>query len=142
MFVTDIPELANEESSETKDSLILLEPPFSEPTSVEIGQGLKSVLSSGKTQSNSSESGEKLVTFKENIKPREQNRNHHQKEGMKERWDYNKGNDIANKMDVKRESNKRKTEPKKNNQDKNLEHARKQNVAVQVRNCLFLCIEI
>lgn len=133
VFVTDIPELANEESSETKDSLILLEPPFSEPTSVEIGQGLKSVLSSGKTQSNSSESGEKLVTFKENIKPREQNRNHHQKEGMKERWDYNKGNDIANKMDVKRESNKRKTEPKKNNQDKNLEHARKQNVAVQVK---------
>ncbi|XP_078263713.1 nonsense-mediated mRNA decay factor SMG7 isoform X4 [Rhinoraja longicauda] len=133
VFVTEIPELANEESSETKDSLILLEPPFSEPTSIEIGHGLKSVLSSGKTQSNSSESGEKLVTFKENIKPREQNRNHHQKEGMKERLDYNKGNDIANKMDVKRDSNKRKTEPKKNNQDKNLEHARKQNVAVQVK---------
>ncbi|XP_067893497.1 nonsense-mediated mRNA decay factor SMG7 isoform X2 [Heterodontus francisci] len=133
LFVTDIPELVNEDSSETKDSLILLEPPFSEPSSIEIGQGLKSVLSSGKTQSNSSESGEKLVTFKENIKPREQNRNHHQKEGMKERWDYNKGNDIANKMDVKRDSNKRKTEPKKNNQEKNLEHARKQNVAVQVK---------
>ncbi|XP_069794306.1 nonsense-mediated mRNA decay factor SMG7 isoform X3 [Narcine bancroftii] len=133
MFVTDIPEMANEESSETKDNLILLEPPFLEPPSVEIGQGLKSVLSSGKTQSNSSESGEKLVTFKENIKPREQNRNHHQKEAMKERWDYNKGNDIANKMDVKRESNKRKSEPKKNNQDKNLDHARKQNVAVQVK---------
>ncbi|GCC30974.1 nonsense-mediated mRNA decay factor SMG7 isoform X3 [Chiloscyllium punctatum] len=133
LFVTDIPELVNEDSSELKDSLILLEPPFSEPSSIEIGQGLKSVLSSGKTQSNSSESGEKLVTFKENIKPREQNRNHHSKEGMKERWDYNKGNDIANKMDVKRDSNKRKTEPKKNNQDKNLEHARKQNVAVQVK---------
>ncbi|XP_060686298.1 nonsense-mediated mRNA decay factor SMG7 isoform X2 [Hemiscyllium ocellatum] len=133
LFVTDIPELVNEDSSELKDSLILLEPPFSEPSSIEIGQGLKSVLSSGKTQSNSSESGEKLVTFKENIKPREQNRNHHPKEGMKERWDYNKGNDIANKMDVKRDSNKRKTEPKKNNQDKNLEHARKQNVAVQVK---------
>ncbi|XP_048395208.1 nonsense-mediated mRNA decay factor SMG7 isoform X3 [Stegostoma tigrinum] len=133
LFVTDIPELVNEDSSELKDSLILLEPPFSEPTSIEISQGLKSVLSSGKTQSNSSESGEKLVTFKENIKPREQNRNHHPKEGMKERWDYNKGNDIANKMDVKRDSNKRKTEPKKNNQDKNLEHARKQNVAVQVK---------
>ncbi|XP_078074460.1 nonsense-mediated mRNA decay factor SMG7 isoform X5 [Mustelus asterias] len=133
LFITDIPELVNEDSSETKDSLILLEPPFSEPSSIEVGQGLKSVLSSGKTQSNSSESGEKLVTFKENIKPREQNRNHHLKEGMKERWDYNKGNDIANKMDVKRDSNKRKTEPKKNNQEKNLEHARKQNVAVQVK---------
>ncbi|XP_043555461.1 protein SMG7 isoform X2 [Chiloscyllium plagiosum] len=133
LFVTDIPELVNEDSSELKDGLILLEPPISEPSSIEIGQGLKSVLSSGKTQSNSSESGEKLVTFKENIKPREQNRNHHPKEGMKERWDYNKGNDIANKMDVKRDSNKRKTEPKKNNQDKNLEHARKQNVAVQVK---------
>ncbi|XP_041063975.1 protein SMG7 isoform X3 [Carcharodon carcharias] len=133
LFVTGIPELVNEDSSETKDSLILLEPPFLEPSSVEIGQGLKSVLSSGKTQSNSSDSGEKLVTFKENIKPREQNRNHHLKEGMKERWDYNKGNDIANKMDVKRDSNKRKTEPKKNNQEKNLEHARKQNVAVQVK---------
>ncbi|XP_078417506.1 nonsense-mediated mRNA decay factor SMG7 isoform X3 [Cetorhinus maximus] len=133
LFVTDIPELVNEDSSETKDSLILLEPPFLEPSSVEIGQGLKSVLSSGKTQSNSSDSGEKLVTFKENIKPREQNRNHHLKEGMKERWDYNKGNDIANKMDVKRDSNKRKTEPKKNNQEKNLEHARKQNMAVQVK---------
>ncbi|XP_072130074.1 nonsense-mediated mRNA decay factor SMG7 isoform X3 [Mobula birostris] len=131
LFITDIPELANEEPSEIKDSLILLESPFSEPT--EISQGLKSVLSSGKTQSNSSENGEKLVTFKENIKPREQNRNHHQKEGMKERWDFNKGNDITNKMDVKRDSNKRKTEPKKNNQDKNLEHARKQNVAVQVK---------
>uniref|UniRef100_UPI00398F446E nonsense-mediated mRNA decay factor SMG7 isoform X5 n=1 Tax=Pristiophorus japonicus TaxID=55135 RepID=UPI00398F446E len=138
LFVTDIPELVNEDSSETKDGLILLEPPFSEPGSIEIGQGLKSVLSSGKTQSNSSESGEKLVTFKENIKPREQNRNHHQKEGMKERWDYNKGNDIANKMDVKRDSNKRKTEPKKNNQEKNLEHARKQNVAVQVKTQLDL----
>ncbi|XP_038650535.1 protein SMG7 isoform X3 [Scyliorhinus canicula] len=133
LFVTDIPELVNEESSESKDNLILLEPPFSEPSSIEVGQGLKSVLSSGKTQSNSSESSEKLVTFKENIKPREPNRNHHLKEGMKDRWDYNKGNDIANKMDVKRDSNKRKTEPKKNNQEKNLEHARKQNVAVQVK---------
>uniref|UniRef100_A0A4W3KC67 Nonsense-mediated mRNA decay factor n=1 Tax=Callorhinchus milii TaxID=7868 RepID=A0A4W3KC67_CALMI len=131
LFLTNIAELV--EDSESTDGLILLDSSFSEPTT-EIGQGLKSVLSSGKTQGNSSESGEKLVTFKENIKPREQNRNHHQKEGVKDRRDFSKGSDSANKMEIKRDSNKRKTEPKKNNnQEKNMEHVRKQNVAVQVK---------
>ncbi|RXM28351.1 Protein SMG7 [Acipenser ruthenus] len=135
VFVTDIPELAIEEPPENKDGPVLQESSNAEQTSNEGSQGLKSVLSIGKTQNCSSESGEKpVVTFKENIKPREQSRdptrNHHLKEGMKERRDYNKGNNMANKADLKKD--KRKSEPKKNSNEKTTELG-KQNVAVQVK---------
>ncbi|RXM32804.1 Protein SMG7 [Acipenser ruthenus] len=136
VFVTDIPELAIEEPPENKDGPVLQESSNAEQTSNEGSQGLKSVLSIGKTQNCSSESGEKpVVTFKENIKPREQSRdptrNHHPKEGMKERRDYNKGNIMSSKTDLKKD--KRKSEPKKNGNEKTTELG-KQNVAVQTGN--------
>ncbi|XP_041133467.1 protein SMG7 isoform X8 [Polyodon spathula] len=135
VFVTDIPELDIEEPPENKDGPVLQESSNAEQTSNEGSQGLKSVLSIGKTQNCSSECGEKpVVTFKENIKPREQSRdptrNHHPKEGMKERRDYNKGNNMANKTDLKKD--KRKSEPKKSSNEKTTELG-KQNVAVQVK---------
>ncbi|KAK1164007.1 protein SMG7-like [Acipenser oxyrinchus oxyrinchus] len=135
VFVTDIPELVIEEPPENKDGPVLQESSNAEQTSNEGNQGLKSVLSIGKTQNCSSESGEKpVVTFKENIKPREQSRdptrNHHPKEGMKERRDYNKGNNMSSKTDLKKD--KRKSEPKKNGNEKTTELG-KQNVAVQVK---------
>ncbi|MGH0128586.1 UNVERIFIED_CONTAM: hypothetical protein FKN15_030175 [Acipenser sinensis] len=135
VFVTDIPELVIEEPPENKDGPVLQESSNAEQTSNEGSQGLKSVLSIGKNQNCSSESGEKpVVTFKENIKPREQSRdptrNHHLKEGMKERRDYNKGNNMANNADLKKD--KRKSEPKKNSNEKTTELG-KQNVAVQVK---------
>ncbi|XP_041125534.1 protein SMG7-like isoform X9 [Polyodon spathula] len=134
VFVTDIPELAIAELPENKDGPVLQEYSNAEQTSNEGSQGLKSVLSIGKTQNCSSESGEKpVVTFKENIKPREQSRdptrNHHPKDGMKEK-DYNKGNNMANKTDLKKD--KRKSEPKKNSNEKTTELG-KQNVAVQIK---------
>ncbi|XP_066548074.1 nonsense-mediated mRNA decay factor SMG7 isoform X4 [Amia ocellicauda] len=135
LFVTDIPELVIEEPLE-KDGPVLQESSNAEQTSNEGSQGLKSVLSMGRTQNSGSESGEKpVVTFKENIKPREQirdlNRNHHQKEGMKDRRDFNKGNNASNKNDQKKD-NKRKNETKKNSHEKTSE-AGKQNVGVQVK---------
>ncbi|XP_058890789.1 nonsense-mediated mRNA decay factor SMG7 isoform X7 [Acipenser ruthenus] len=135
VFVTDIPELVIEELPENKDGPVLQESSNAEQTSNEGNQGLKSVLSIGKTQNCSLESGEKpVVTFKENIKPREQSRdptrNHHPKEGMKERRDYNKGNIMSSKTDLKKD--KRKSEPKKNGNEKTTELG-KQNVAVQVK---------
>ncbi|XP_043941228.1 protein SMG7 isoform X2 [Protopterus annectens] len=132
LFCTDIPELKMEDYTEIKDGPVLQESSNADVFS-DAGLGLKSVLSTGKTQSNScSEGGEKpVVTFKENIKPREQGRNHHQKDSMKERRDYNKGNSAVNKNDLKKDNSKRKNEQKKN-QEKNLETG-KQNVAVQVK---------
>ncbi|XP_064416004.1 nonsense-mediated mRNA decay factor SMG7 isoform X2 [Latimeria chalumnae] len=128
-FGTDIPEMVLEDPTDCRDGIVLQESSNGEQAPIE---GLKSVLSTGKTQNNSSEGGEKpVVTFKENIKPREQGRNHHQKEGAKDRRDYGKGNGSSNKNDTKKD-NKRKNELKKNSQEKNQEMG-KQNVAVQVK---------
>lgn len=91
--------------------------------------GLKSVLSVGKTQSSWADGSERpVVTFKENIKPREPSRgeapqrNHHLKDGGggKERRDSAKcggGGGAAVKAEPKRD-NKRKSELKKSAHDK------------------------
>uniref|UniRef100_A0A3P8ZUR7 Nonsense-mediated mRNA decay factor n=1 Tax=Esox lucius TaxID=8010 RepID=A0A3P8ZUR7_ESOLU len=74
LFLTFIEELAIEEPQE-KDAPVLQESSNGEQTPNEGNAGLKSVLSAGKTQTGVLESGERpVVTFKENIKPREQSR--------------------------------------------------------------------
>uniref|UniRef100_A0A8C5RD64 SMG7 nonsense mediated mRNA decay factor n=1 Tax=Laticauda laticaudata TaxID=8630 RepID=A0A8C5RD64_LATLA len=135
MFLTEIPELLLEEHSESKQSHVLQE--ASEPQFVDGSPGLKSVLSTSRNLSSSAETGDKpMVTFKENIKPREinreQSRNYLTKEVGRERRDYNKGI-TANKNDGKKDNNnKRKNEIKKCGMEKSQETG-KQNVAVQVK---------
>ncbi|XP_039214483.1 protein SMG7 isoform X2 [Crotalus tigris] len=135
MFLTEIPELLLEEHSESKQSHVLQE--ASESQFVDGSPGLKSVLSTSRNLSSSSDTGDKpMVTFKENIKPREinreQGRNYLTKEVGRERRDYIKGI-TANKNDGKKENNnKRKNEIKKCGMDKGQETG-KQNVAIQVK---------
>uniref|UniRef100_T1DKZ7 Nonsense-mediated mRNA decay factor n=1 Tax=Crotalus horridus TaxID=35024 RepID=T1DKZ7_CROHD len=135
MFLTEIPELLLEEHSESKQSHVLQE--ASEPQFVDGSPGLKSVLSTSRNLSSSSDTGDKpMVTFKENIKPREinreQGRNYLTKEVGRERRDYIKGI-TANKNDGKKDNNnKRKNEIKKCGMDKGQETG-KQNVAIQVK---------
>uniref|UniRef100_A0A8B9LR33 Nonsense-mediated mRNA decay factor n=1 Tax=Astyanax mexicanus TaxID=7994 RepID=A0A8B9LR33_ASTMX len=72
LFLTDIPELVVEEPQE-KDPPVLQESSNGEQTTHDGSLGLKSVLSMGKSQNSSLDPGERpVVTFKENIKPREQ----------------------------------------------------------------------
>lgn len=74
LFITEIPELILEDPSEAKENLILQETSVVESLATDGSPGLKSVLSTGRNPSNSCDSGEKpVVTFKENIKPREVN---------------------------------------------------------------------
>uniref|UniRef100_A0A4W4EAI5 Nonsense-mediated mRNA decay factor n=1 Tax=Electrophorus electricus TaxID=8005 RepID=A0A4W4EAI5_ELEEL len=89
VFLTDIPELVVEEPQE-KDPAVLQESSNGEQNPHEGSLGLKSVLSMGKSQNSSMDAGERpVVTFKENIKPREQSREHSrgqpQRDGGKER---------------------------------------------------------
>lgn len=135
LFVTEIPELLLEDPSEAKESLTLQETSMAEPLCADGSPGLKSVLSSGRGLSNSCDAGEKpMVTFKENIKPRETNREQGRiyppKDIARERRDFSKGI-VANKNDGKKDNNKRKNETKKCALDK-MQEAGKQNVAVQV----------
>lgn len=127
IFITDIPEQAIEEPQE-REAPVLQESSNGEQKSGDSGNsGLKSVLSVGKTQSSWADGSERpVVTFKENIKPREPSRseaprNHHPKEGGggKERRDSAKGNGgaAAGKAEPKRD-NKRKSELKKSAHDK------------------------
>lgn len=75
LFITEIPELILEDPSEAKENLILQETSVVESLATDGGPGLKSVLSTGRSPSNSCDTAEKpVVTFKENIKPREVNR--------------------------------------------------------------------
>uniref|UniRef100_A0A8C6Y3N4 Nonsense-mediated mRNA decay factor n=1 Tax=Naja naja TaxID=35670 RepID=A0A8C6Y3N4_NAJNA len=135
MFLTEIPELLLEEHNESKQSHVLQE--ASELQFVDGSPGLKSVLSTSRNLSSSADTGDKpMVTFKENIKPREinreQSRNYLTKEVGRERRDYNKGI-TANKNDGKKDNNnKRKNEIKKCGMEKSQETG-KQNVAVQVK---------
>uniref|UniRef100_A0A8C9NCV7 Nonsense-mediated mRNA decay factor n=2 Tax=Serinus canaria TaxID=9135 RepID=A0A8C9NCV7_SERCA len=136
LFVTEIPELLLEDPSEAKESLTLQETSMVEPLCADGSPGLKSVLSSGRSLSNSCDAGEKpMVTFKENIKPREMNREQGRiyppKDIARERRDFSKGI-VANKNDGKKDNNKRKNETKKCGLDK-MQEAGKQNVAVQVK---------
>ncbi|XP_052510111.1 nonsense-mediated mRNA decay factor SMG7 isoform X2 [Budorcas taxicolor] len=75
LFITEIPELILEDPSEAKENLILQDTTIIESLAADGNPGLKSVLSTGRNLSNSCDTGEKpVVTFKENIKPREANR--------------------------------------------------------------------
>uniref|UniRef100_A0A671PGL9 Nonsense-mediated mRNA decay factor n=1 Tax=Sinocyclocheilus anshuiensis TaxID=1608454 RepID=A0A671PGL9_9TELE len=72
LFITDIPEMVVEEPQE-KDTPVLQESSNGEQTPNDSTQGLKSVLSAGKNQNSGLDGSERpVVTFKENIKPREQ----------------------------------------------------------------------
>uniref|UniRef100_A0A667ZR29 Nonsense-mediated mRNA decay factor n=1 Tax=Myripristis murdjan TaxID=586833 RepID=A0A667ZR29_9TELE len=73
VFITDIPEQAIEEPQE-KEAPVLQESSNGEQMPNDGGNGgLKSVLSAGKTQGGGLDGGDRpVVTFKENIKPREQ----------------------------------------------------------------------
>ncbi|XP_074858627.1 nonsense-mediated mRNA decay factor SMG7 isoform X2 [Carettochelys insculpta] len=135
LFLTEIPELLLEDTSEAKESLILQETSISEPLPTDGSPGLKSVLSTGRNLSNCDTGEKPMVTFKENIKPREANREpgriYPPKDVGRERRDYCKGI-TATKSDVKKDNNKRKNETKKCSLEK-MQEAGKQNVAVQVK---------
>ncbi|KAJ8274536.1 hypothetical protein COCON_G00091610 [Conger conger] len=116
LFITEIPELAVEEPQE-RDGPVLQESSNGEQTAHEGSPGLKSVLSAGKNQNSGPESAERpVVTFKENIKPREPSRNHHPKESGKERRDFSKGNGAPSRSEQKKD--KKKNEAKKSCHEK------------------------
>lgn len=137
VFITDIPEQAIEEPQE-KEAPVLQESSNDEQTCNDGGNsGLKSVLSAGKTQSSWHDGSERpVVTFKENIKPREQSRepirNHHQKDNGKERRDFSKGNGTVGKGDLKRDG-KRKSEPKKIGLEKTIDVGKQVKAQVELR---------
>ncbi|XP_053325825.1 nonsense-mediated mRNA decay factor SMG7 isoform X3 [Spea bombifrons] len=132
-FLTDIPELLTEDGNEAEDRSSPRETIHTETQKNEGSPGLKSVLSTGRSPF--CDASEKpVVTFKENIKPQEVNREvstHIYSKAVnagKELRDYNKGmNSTTNKKD----NGKRKSEPKKS-ADKIAEPG-KQSIAVQVR---------
>ncbi|XP_073704702.1 nonsense-mediated mRNA decay factor SMG7 isoform X3 [Garra rufa] len=124
LFITDIPEMVVEEPQE-KDTPVLQESSNGEQTPNDSTQGLKSVLSAGKNHNSGLDGSERpVVTFKENIKPREQsreqNRNQQQRDAGKDRAAFNKGNGIQGKNEQKKEG-KRKSEVKKNSHDKTMD---------------------
>ncbi|XP_067463064.1 nonsense-mediated mRNA decay factor SMG7 isoform X3 [Thunnus thynnus] len=137
IFITDIPEQAIEEPQE-KEAPVLQESSNGEQTPIDGGNtGLKSVLSAGKTQSSWPDGSDRpVVTFKENIKPREQSReptrNHHQKDGGKERRDFTKGNGAAGKGELKRDG-KRKSELKKSGHEKTSDAGKQVKAQVELR---------
>uniref|UniRef100_A0AAQ5Y788 Nonsense-mediated mRNA decay factor n=1 Tax=Amphiprion ocellaris TaxID=80972 RepID=A0AAQ5Y788_AMPOC len=137
VFITDIPEQAIEEPQE-KEAPVLQESSNGEQMPNDGGNsGLKSVLSAGKTQSSWPDSCDRpVVTFKENIKPREQSReptrNHHQKDGSKERRDFSKGNGAVGKGELKRDG-KRKSELKKTGHEKVADAGKQVMTVIQVK---------
>nr|XP_035932340.1 protein SMG7 isoform X5 [Halichoerus grypus] len=133
LFITEIPELILEDPSEAKENLVLQEPSMIESLASDGNPGLKSVLSTGRNLSNNCDPGEKpMVTFKENIKPREVNRDQGRSFPPKEvRRDCSKGITVT-KNDGKKDNSKRKTETKKCILEK-LQETGKQSVAVQVK---------
>ncbi|XP_027724223.1 protein SMG7 [Vombatus ursinus] len=133
LFITEIPELLLEDPSEAKENLVLPEASLLESLPVEGSPGLKSVLSTGRSVSTNCDTTEKpMVTFKENIKPREVNREQGRSYPPKEvRRDCSKGIAVT-KSDGKKDNNKRKNETKKCTLEK-LQEAGKQSVAVQVK---------
>ncbi|XP_056334117.1 nonsense-mediated mRNA decay factor SMG7 isoform X2 [Danio aesculapii] len=136
LFITDIPEIVVEEPQE-KDTPVLQESSNGEQTPNESTHGLKSVLSAGKNQNSGLDSSERpVVTFKENIKPREQsreqNRNQHQRDAGKDRAGFNKGNGIQGKNEQKKEG-KRKSEVKKNSHDKTTDAGKQVKTQTELR---------
>ncbi|KAM8728713.1 nonsense-mediated mRNA decay factor SMG7 isoform 2-T2 [Acanthopagrus schlegelii] len=137
IFITDIPEQAIEEPQE-KEAPVLQESSNGEQTPNDGGNsGLKSVLSAGKTQSSWPDGSDRpVVTFKENIKPREQSReptrNHHLKDSGKERRDFSKGNGAAGKGELKRDG-KRKSELKKAAHEKSTDAGKQVKAQTELR---------
>ncbi|XP_021033315.1 protein SMG7 isoform X4 [Mus caroli] len=133
LFITEIPELILEDPSEAKENLILQETSVVESLATDGSPGLKSVLSTGRNPSNSCDSGEKpVVTFKENIKPREVNRDQGRSFPPKEvRRDCSKGVTVTQE-DGQKDSSKRRAETKRCTLGK-LQETGKQSVAVQVK---------
>ncbi|XP_028631568.1 protein SMG7 isoform X1 [Grammomys surdaster] len=133
LFITEIPELILEDPSEAKENLNLQETSVIESLATDGSPGLKSVLSTGRNPSNSCDSGEKpVVTFKENIKPREVNRDQGRSFPPKEvRRDCSKGVTVTQ-DDGQKDSSKRRAETKKCTLGK-LQETGKQSVAVQVK---------
>ncbi|KAM3865770.1 nonsense-mediated mRNA decay factor SMG7 [Diretmus argenteus] len=138
VFITDIPEQAVEEPQEKEVPVLQESSNGGEQTANDGGNGgLKSVLSAGKSQSSGLDGGERpVVTFKENIKPREPSRDltrsHHQKDGGKERRDFIKGNGAAGKIEMKRDG-KRKSELKKTCHEKSAEVGKQVKAQVELR---------
>ncbi|XP_026144040.1 protein SMG7-like isoform X1 [Carassius auratus] len=134
LFITDIPEMVVEEPQE-KDSPVLQESSNGEQTPNDSTQGLKSVLSAGKNQNSGLDGSERpVVTFKENIKPREQSREpiQNQRDAGKDRAGFNKGNGIQGKNEQKKEG-KRKSEVKKNSHDKTTEVGKQVKTQTEMR---------
>uniref|UniRef100_A0A671PK95 Nonsense-mediated mRNA decay factor n=1 Tax=Sinocyclocheilus anshuiensis TaxID=1608454 RepID=A0A671PK95_9TELE len=136
LFITDIPEMVVEEPQE-KDTPVLQESSNGEQTPNDSTQGLKSVLSAGKNQNSGLDGSERpVVTFKENIKPREQsreqNRNQNQRDAGKDRAGFNKGNGIQGKTEQKKEG-KRKSEVKKNSHDKTTDAGKQVKTQTEMR---------
>ncbi|XP_077134517.1 nonsense-mediated mRNA decay factor SMG7 isoform X6 [Ranitomeya variabilis] len=134
-FSTDIPEVMIEDADDVEDFPSPQEMRQADTQKTEGSPGLKSVLSTGRSPNG--ESSEKpVVTFKENIKPQEVNREVPARSytrtatACKEQRDFNKViNSAANKKDI---NGKRKTEPKKIGTDK-VQEPTKQSIAVQVK---------
>ncbi|XP_052056779.1 nonsense-mediated mRNA decay factor SMG7 isoform X4 [Apodemus sylvaticus] len=133
LFITEIPELILEDPSEAKENLILQETSVTESLATDGSPGLKSVLSTGRNPSSSCDSGEKpVVTFKENIKPREVNRDQGRSFPPKEvRRGCSKGATVPQ-DDGQKDSSKRRAETKRCTLGK-LQETGKQSVAVQVK---------
>ncbi|KAM4720663.1 nonsense-mediated mRNA decay factor SMG7 isoform 2-T2 [Rhinophrynus dorsalis] len=134
-FFTDIPELLTEDAEDPEDGSSPQETSPTETQKTEGSPGLKSVLSTGRSLSY--EVTEKpVVTFKENIKPQEINREIPTRSfarsgsAAKDQRDYSKG--INNAINKKDNNIKRKNEPKKNAIEKVPEPG-KQSIAVQVK---------
>lgn len=132
LFYTDIPELALEEPQE-KEPSVLQESSNGEQNPNDGSSSLKSVLSVGKSQSSGLDSSERpVVTFKENIKPREQSRNQQHRDGGKERAGFGKGNGMLLKNEQKKDG-KRKSEVKKNSHEKALDAGKQVKTQVEMR---------
>ncbi|XP_031240692.1 protein SMG7 isoform X9 [Mastomys coucha] len=133
LFITEIPELILEDPSEAKENLILQEASVIESLATDGSPGLKSVLSTGRNPSNNCDTGEKpVVTFKENIKPREVSRDQGRSFPPKEvRRDCSKGVTVTQ-DDGQKDSSKRRAETRRCTLGK-LQETGKQSVAVQVK---------
>ncbi|KAK2860993.1 hypothetical protein Q7C36_005159 [Tachysurus vachellii] len=136
LFFTEIPELAVEEPQE-KEPSVLQESSNGEQNPNDGSSGLKSVLSMGKSQSSGLDSSERpVVTFKENIKPRdqsrEQSRNQQHRDGGKERAGFGKGNGLPLKNEQKKDG-KRKSEVKKNSHEKALDAGKQVKTQAEMR---------
>lgn len=131
LFITEIPELILEDPSETKENLILQETSVIESLATDGSPGLKSVLSTGRNPSNNCDPGEKpVVTFKENVKPREVNRDQGRSFPPKEVSRACSKGIAVTKDDGKKDSTKR-AETKRCTLGR-LQETGKQSVAVQV----------